>query len=136
MIERAIEIKAGYQATLQSKDDLKDHVLLEEEWESLGALLKFLKPIKEATLMVSKEKTPNVASATMIFQHLFTHFDNMLKIESSNAPFLPVIAKAAKAKLEKYYPETGGKVYVFGTSKLALTIIYCHWWTPLKTNLM
>jgi len=124
MVERALEIRAGLQATLQAKEDLKEYLLSDDEWDSLRVLRDFLKPIKEATLMISKEKTPNVASSTMIFQHLFTHFDRCMKNPTADASIVPSIAKAAKQKLEKYYPESDGKAYVVGTGAYAYTCMH------------
>lgn len=123
MLERAIEIKAAYQATLQGKEDLRQLLLSEKDWIVLADLLQFLQPIKEATFMISKEKVPNVASATIIYQYLFTHFD---KAKQSTSRWLVEIAKVAHAKLEKYYPDTDGKAYVIGTSGFLYKTLCYH----------
>jgi len=116
MISRALEIKTGFHATLQVKEELRQYLLSEAEWMSLKYLMEFLKPIKEATTMISKEKTPNVASTTMIYQYLFVRFDEAINNPKGKPEFVNAISKSAKTKLEKYYPDSDGKAYVIGTS--------------------
>lgn len=117
MIARALVIKTGLQATLMAKEELRKFVLSEEEWEQLVVLRDFMSPIKEATMMASKQMTPNIASSAMAYEYLLKHFNKFTAQSSSIDPnWLTDIALVAAKKLEKYYPQTDGKCYLIGTS--------------------
>ncbi|CAL8130004.1 unnamed protein product [Orchesella dallaii] len=114
-------------ATLKSRCDLRNYVLTEKHWKHLKDLQRLLEPLFQATITMSKERTPNIASSKLIYQYLFDHFESLKKAsnpdfqrrralaESDASGWKIAAATAAIRKLEKYYPGTDGKSYVIGT---------------------
>lgn len=119
MIERALRIETAFTATLKTIGELRSYILSEQDWALLKQLMDFLAPLKQATQMISKETAPNIASSTMIYNYLLKHFEDATtkkrREKNRNPDWLVDSAKKGLVKLEKYYPESDGKVYVIGT---------------------
>ena len=74
------------------------------EWNTLGAIMEFLRPFNTLTLKMSSETNLTASIIIPAFNNLFDHFDSNTSNSSA------IIADAAEEgfeKLKKYYRKTG-----------------------------
>jgi len=77
--------------------------------------------------MMSSECTSTLSTCSMVYHYLFQHLESYINggDASSSVPpkenvpeWLSRAAEKGWVKLQKYYPDSDGGVYVVGTSKL------------------
>ncbi|CAG7826066.1 unnamed protein product [Allacma fusca] len=113
MLTRLMEMREPYKSLLRSEKQLSSFQLEEHEWDLISEMITFLKPFYEMTLHLSKAKQPSMTLSAAIYMELYKHLESYNS--RSNLPKeMMVAAKAACEKLNKYYPESDGLVYILG----------------------
>ncbi|CAG7819475.1 unnamed protein product [Allacma fusca] len=91
---------------------LRKLLLSKAEWCLISDMITFLQPFYNVTLQLSKSKSPSMALTAAVYIALYEHLESFKKgkvgAEMLNA------AEAACDKLNKYYPDSDGLVYIMG----------------------
>lgn len=128
MLIRALELKIPFQETLQNNSKLAHLNLGEAQWVVVEELIQLLKPFKEATIRISKQR-PTLSDTTGVYQILFEHLEAYIENEPHpkeplpkrrrNEPLYPdwliQCAKAGWEKLTQYYSSADSMICVAAT---------------------
>ncbi len=99
MLIRALELKTTFQETLKNNPKLAHLNPEEAQWTVVEKLIQLLKPFKEATVRISKER-PTLSDTTGVYQILFEHLEAYIENEPHSRETLP-----KRRRTEQMYPD-------------------------------
>ncbi|CAG7718884.1 unnamed protein product [Allacma fusca] len=112
MLKRAFEYRKAFDLLIRDCKFLRKLLLSKAEWCLIADMVTFLQPFYNVTLQLSKSKSPSMALTAAVYIALYEHLESFKK-GKVGADMLNA-AEAACDKLNKYYPDSDGLVYIMG----------------------